>query len=459
MLPLKFWFQMLPLKLLIPGVTSQVVDSRCYLSSCWFQMLPLKLLIPDVTSQVVDSRCYLSSCWFQVLPLKLLIPGVTSQVVDSRCNRSSCWFQMLPLKLLIPDVTSQVVDSRCYLSSCWFQMLPLKLLIPGVTSQVVDSRCYLSSCWFQVLPLKLLIPGVTSQVVDSRCYLSSCWFQVLPLKLLIPDVTTQVVDSRCYLSSCWFQMLPLKLLIPGVTSQVVDSRCYLSSCWFQMLPLKFLIPDVTSQVFDSRCLEKTDDIYVSSSSKHPKLNVCILLAFEEWLPIWTHLQFHLNEMGHLMRKGILALCSLRSNTQYLGSEILFLFIFFHLGFTACQDYFTYFEHCQSLCGAKTGDPREKTPDHPQTELGLSHIWPKLGTNLQRWDDEWLRVLKISSLTTQPRATSQRCGSLYEANLSQRLTRWAYSIPVVHCPSVVIVHTFKLENISEANWPILIKLYR
>ena len=35
-------------------------------------------------------------------------------------------------------------------------------------------------------------------------------------------------------------------------------------------------------------------------------------------------------------------------------------------------YFTYFEPRQSLGGAKTGDPREKPPDHPQAELGLSH---------------------------------------------------------------------------------------
>ena len=31
-----------------------------------------------------------------------------------------------------------------------------------------------------------------------------------------------------------------------------------------------------------------------------------------------------------------------------------------------------------------------------------------------------------------------------AHLSQRLTRWAYSIPMVHRLSVVVVHTFKLE---------------
>ena len=52
-------------------------------------------------------------------------------------------------------------------------------------------------------------------------------------------------------------------------------------------------------------------------------------------------------------------------------------LFFVLGFMASQDYFTHFELSQSLMsivsGAKTGDPREKTPDHPQSELGLRHV--------------------------------------------------------------------------------------
>ena len=71
------------------------------------------------------------------------------------------------------------------------------------------------------------------------------------------------------------------------------------------------------------------------------------------------------------------------------------------GFTARQYYFTHFEPSQSLGGAKTGDPREKPSDHPQAKLGLSHMWPKLGSNPQRWDDERLIALKISALTTRP----------------------------------------------------------
>ena len=40
---------------------------------------------------------------------------------------------------------------------------------------------------------------------------------------------------------------------------------------------------------------------------------------------------------------------------------------------AHQDYFTHFELKQLLGGAKTGDPREKTPEHLQAELGLCHV--------------------------------------------------------------------------------------
>ena len=52
---------------------------------------------------------------------------------------------------------------------------------------------------------------------------------------------------------------------------------------------------------------------------------------------------------------------------------------------------------QSFGGAKTGDPWEKKPDHMQAELGLSHMWPELGSNPQRWDDERFKALKISGL--------------------------------------------------------------
>ena len=41
-----------------------------------------------------------------------------------------------------------------------------------------------------------------------------------------------------------------------------------------------------------------------------------------------------------------------------------------------QDYFSSDEAGQSVCGAKTGEPREKTRlhlTHPQAEFGLSHV--------------------------------------------------------------------------------------
>ena len=73
------------------------------------------------------------------------------------------------------------------------------------------------------------------------------------------------------------------------------------------------------------------------------------------------------------------------------------YFFFYLGFTARQDNFTNFEPSQLLGGAKTGQPGEKPHEHPQAELGLSHICSELGSNPQRWDDERFRALKISGL--------------------------------------------------------------
>ena len=73
-----------------------------------------------------------------------------------------------------------------------------------------------------------------------------------------------------------------------------------------------------------------------------------------------------------------------------------IFVFF-FSFTARQNYFFHFEPSQLLSGAKTGDPQEKTPDHPQAELGLSHMWPELGLKPQQWEDERFRVIKISGL--------------------------------------------------------------
>ena len=64
------------------------------------------------------------------------------------------------------------------------------------------------------------------------------------------------------------------------------------------------------------------------------------------------------------------------NKPYFSSLINRYFLFFGGGgrkaFTARQDYFIHFEPGLSLGGAKTGDPQEKTSDHPQAELGMSH---------------------------------------------------------------------------------------
>ena len=66
----------------------------------------------------------------------------------------------------------------------------------------------------------------------------------------------------------------------------------------------------------------------------------------------------------------------------------------NLGFKACHDYFTCFEPSQSVGGVKTGDPREKPPDHQQAELGLSDMWPELGSNPQRWDSKLTSPLPL-----------------------------------------------------------------
>ena len=43
------------------------------------------------------------------------------------------------------------------------------------------------------------------------------------------------------------------------------------------------------------------------------------------------------------------------------------------GVTVRQNYFTHFEPIQSLDAAKTADPQNEPPGHPQAELGLYHM--------------------------------------------------------------------------------------
>ena len=54
--------------------------------------------------------------------------------------------------------------------------------------------------------------------------------------------------------------------------------------------------------------------------------------------------------------------------------------------SACQDYFTHFEPSQSLCGAKTGDPREKNiwPLASRTWLDSHMSRARLEPRAARW---------------------------------------------------------------------------
>ena len=100
-------------------------------------------------------------------------------------------------------------------------------------------------------------------------------------------------------------------------------------------------------------------------------------------------------------------------------------ICFYLDFTACQDNSIHFEPSQSLGGVKTGDPQEKPRDHPQAELGLSHMWPELGWNPQQWDDEQFRALKISRLN-HPATGADYTVMVHERKLLSRMqshTKW------------------------------------
>ena len=74
------------------------------------------------------------------------------------------------------------------------------------------------------------------------------------------------------------------------------------------------------------------------------------------------------------------------------------FFFFYLGFTARQNYFTPFGRVNHKAGRKREiAEKKKHLTTSQAELGLSHMWPELGSNPQWWDGEWLKALKISDL--------------------------------------------------------------
>ena len=57
-----------------------------------------------------------------------------------------------------------------------------------------------------------------------------------------------------------------------------------------------------------------------------------------------------------------------------NSSFFFFFFFFDSVLHPFQDYFSSYETGQSVGGAKTGEPREKTPDTPASRTWLvSHV--------------------------------------------------------------------------------------
>ena len=110
---------------------------------------------------------------------------------------------------------------------------------------------------------------------------------------------------------------------------------------------------------------------------------------------WAVILFVLSWGGSYVRNMINSGTSIRatahvhrSQTSALCSSSLELSVkIFYLGFYGQARLFHFW--AESLIRwAKTGDPWEKPSDHPQAELGLSHTWPELGSNPQRWDERF-----------------------------------------------------------------------
>ena len=121
-------------------------------------------------------------------------------------------------------------------------------------------------------------------------------------------------------------------------------------------------------------------------------------AYKFWASAWMVLNYVHCPQG----KWLCGKVCQKSDRESKQAAVFFFcccyFFFLGGGVTARQDYFTHFEPIQSTGGVKTGDPWQKPPDHMQAELGLSYMWPELGSNPQQWDDEKFRVLKISGLS-------------------------------------------------------------
>ena len=60
---------------------------------------------------------------------------------------------------------------------------------------------------------------------------------------------------------------------------------------------------------------------------------------------------------------------------------------------------------ESIIAAKTGEPQNKPPGHPQAELGLSHMWPELcyaWTHIGEMTSDLECLRWLAALTTRAR---------------------------------------------------------
>ena len=69
--------------------------------------------------------------------------------------------------------------------------------------------------------------------------------------------------------------------------------------------------------------------------------------------------------------------------------------FFWFGFYSPSRLFCSFSVESIVRWGENGRSPRKNTRPPQAELGFSHIWPKLGSNQQWWDDERFKALNIS----------------------------------------------------------------
>ena len=70
--------------------------------------------------------------------------------------------------------------------------------------------------------------------------------------------------------------------------------------------------------------------------------------------------------------------------------------------TTLQDYATHFEPSKPLDWAKTRNAWEKTPDHPEAEFGLSHMWNNEARTHGPEGGGWLRAPETALLNNGQR---------------------------------------------------------